>query len=107
MVGRCPKPKALDDMPPGSEPEMVVGGAIDRTPASLELVEAPPGLSMSILGDISAPPLLLCLRWRFDDTVAGRTREEAPGPGVDFGGAAAMGTTPFPPMPPADEPVLP
>lgn len=33
--------------------------------------------------------------------------EAAPGPGVDFGGAAAIGTTPLPPTAPAAEPALP
>jgi hypothetical protein len=66
--------------------------------ASLESVEFA-GLSISMPEIESAPPDLLCLRWRFEDDmpVIDRGRDEAPGPGVDFGGAAAMGTTPFPP----------
>lgn len=106
IMGRCIMPKLLEDMPPGSD---VMAGVLprDRIP-SLEPVDVFPGLSKSIAGDMSAPPLLLCLRWRFDDTfTTGRDMAEAPGPGVGFGGAAAIGITPFPPIPPADEPVLP
>ena len=59
MADRCPKLKLLDDMPPGRvdvETDDVRGRA-----ASFEPVDVPPGLSMSILGDISGP-LLLCRR---------------------------------------------
>lgn len=55
-----------------------------------------PGLSISIAG-ISAILLLLSRRCRFDDVVEFLEREEAPGPGTAFSGAAAMGTTPLPP----------
>lgn len=65
------------------------------------------GLSRSIVLEvISALPLLLCLRCLFDD-VAVFLMDDAPGPGAVFGGAAAMGTTPLPPMAAADDPVLP
>lgn len=75
---------------------------IDRA-ASLEPVESC-GLSISIP---SPPALLLCLRCRFAEIAMVRGREAAPGPGVAFGGAAAIGTTPFPPTAPAMEPALP
>ena len=48
--------------------------------------------------------LLLCRRCRFDDEVGALWIEDAPapGPGLVFGGAAAIGTTPFPPTAPLD-----
>jgi hypothetical protein len=55
------------------------------------------GPSRSMAEEFVAPSLLLCLRCLFDDAVAGRDMEEAPGPGAVFSGAAAIGTTPFPP----------
>lgn len=59
------------------------------------------GLSISIPEEPSVPALLLCLRCRLDEAEAAPDREadDAPGPGVAFGGAAAMGTTPLPPAP--------
>lgn len=66
--------------------------------ASLEPVEFS-GESTSMLS--IALTLLLCLRWRFGATATfdrGMLDAAAPGPGVAFGGAAAMGTTPFPPL---------
>lgn len=57
--------------------------------------------------------LLLCRRCRFGATatlVRGILDAAAPGPGVAFGGAAAMGTTPFPPLipvAPTDDPAEP
>ena len=72
--------------------------------ASLEPVEFS-GLSMSMIW--SPPALLLWRRWRFEPMVDDLETEAAPGPGVLFGGAAAMGMTPFPPTTPADEPALP
>ena len=76
--------------------------------ASLEPVEFA-GLSMSIPEMDSAPPDLLCLLWRLEDDmpVMDRGRDEAPGPGVDFGGAAAIGTTPFTPTALDEEPAPP
>lgn len=56
---------------------------------------------------------LLCLRWRFGATATlerGIDDAAAPGPGVALGGAAAMGTTPLPPLipvVPTDEPADP
>jgi hypothetical protein len=82
--------------------------------ASLEPVEfsglstsMPPPLALP-LPTLSAPALLLCLRWRFDDMVIERGSDAAPapGPGVFLGGAAAIGTTPFPPTAPPDDPAL-
>lgn len=56
-----------------------------------------PGPSMS-MADEDAPSLLLCLRCLLDGAVAGRDMDdEAPGPGVVFSGAAAIGITPLPP----------
>lgn len=56
-----------------------------------------PGPSRSIADD-EVPSLLLCLRCLLEDAVVGRDMDdEAPGPGVVLGGAAAMGTTPLPP----------
>jgi len=72
---------------------------------SLDAVELL-GLSRSIVGGTSVALLLLCLRCLFDDAVAFLAMEDAPGPGVVFGGAAAMGTTPLPPMA-ATAPLLP
>lgn len=67
--------------------------------ASLEPVEFS-GESTSMLS--MALTLLLCRRCRFGAvaTVGRGTLEAAPGPGVAFGGAAAIGTTPFPPLTP-------
>jgi hypothetical protein len=64
--------------------------------ASLEPVEFS-GLSMSISPEISISVVLLCRLWRLELMDIDRDTEDAPGPGVDFGGAAAMGTTPLPP----------
>jgi hypothetical protein len=55
------------------------------------------GLSSSMADEFAVLSLLLCLRCLFDGAVAGRDMEEAPGPGAVFSGAAAIGTTPFPP----------
>ena len=76
--------------------------------ASLDPVEFS-GLSMSMIPTgWSLPALLLWRRCRFEeDMAADREREEAPGPGVFLGGAAAMGTTPLPPTTPLEEPALP
>lgn len=63
------------------------------------------GLSMSIPALSAA--LLLCLRCRLADAATVRGSAEAPGPGVDFGGAAAIGTTPLPPTAPVAVPALP
>ena len=67
------------------------------------------GLSISMPEAPSAPTLLLCLRCLLDETDACPDREadEAPGPGVALGGAAAMGITPFPPAAAALAPKLP
>src|SRR6187549_2383773 len=76
--------------------------------ASLEPVEFS-GLSMSILLETSLTAVLLSRRWRFDDReiVLGRGAEPAaPGPGVFFGGAAAIGITPLPPTAPFEDPAL-
>lgn len=70
--------------------------------ASLEPVELS-GLSMSMLLLLwercccwcSTTTLLLWRRWRFDERVAVRVSDEAPGPGTFLGGAAAMAMTPF------------
>jgi hypothetical protein len=66
--------------------------------ASFEPVEFS-GESTSMLS--IALTLLLCLRCRLGATATllrGMLEAAAPGPGVAFGGAAAMGTTPFPPL---------
>lgn len=102
-MGRCAMLKLLGIMgieciPPGVDPR-------DRA-ASFEPVELL-GLSISMLTGVSGGPLLLCRRWRFDDTVTGLVIAAAPGPGAVLGGAAAMGTTPLPPETPVDDPVLP
>lgn len=50
--------------------------------------------------DMSDPSPLEWRRWRFEEAEAGTARAgiaDAPGPGVDLGGAAAIGTTPLPP----------
>jgi hypothetical protein len=68
--------------------------------ASLEPVEFS-GESISMLSIALA--LLLCLRCRFGATALDRgilDAAAAPGPGVAFGGAAAMGITPLPPLTP-------
>lgn len=52
------------------------------------------------MADNEVPSLLLCLRCLLDGAVAGRDADDeapAPGPGVVFIGAAAIGTTPLPP----------
>lgn len=72
--------------------------------ASLDPVESS-GLSISI-PLLSAAPLL-CLRCRLEDSVMVRGIAAAPGPGADLGGAAAIGTTPFPPTAPVADPALP
>lgn len=103
-MGRCDMPKALA-RPRFAWLDMAPNPLLDpmERAASLEPVEFS-GLSMSI--PLSAAPLL-CLRWRFADMVAMVLgRDAAPGPGVDLGGAAAIGTTPLPPTP-AVEPALP
>jgi len=79
--------------------------------ASLDPVEFS-GLSISIppLPEPvfwSPPALLLWRRCRLEPMVAVLVRDAAPGPGALFGGAAAMGTTPFPPTTPLEEPALP
>lgn len=66
-----------------------------------------PGASRSMPLEVSEPTLLLCRRWRFDDAAADRDADDAPGPGVAFGGAAAMGTAPFTPVVPTEEPMFP
>jgi hypothetical protein len=89
------------------DPNDLVTAAADAAAAaaSFDPVEFS-GLSISmLLIDCSITTLLLCLRWRFDEDdederAAVRGRDAAPGPGVLFGGAAAMGTTPFPPTSP-------
>jgi hypothetical protein len=66
--------------------------------ASLDPVEFS-GESTSMLS--IALTLLLCLRCRLGATAMfdrGMLDAAAPGPGVAFGGAAAIGTTPFPPL---------
>jgi len=67
------------------------------------------GPSMSMPEPSAVPPDFECRRCRFDTTGTVRaTLLAAPGPGVDFGGAAAMGTTGFPPtVPPAELPADP
>jgi hypothetical protein len=57
------------------------------------------GLSTSMAWSMAETDLL-CRRCRFGATACEREAEAvaaAPGPGVAFGGAAAMGTTPLPP----------
>lgn len=105
-IGRCVMPNPLA-RPRLAEPDMPnpLLDPKDRA-ASFEPVEFS-GLSMSILPLLSPPALLLCLRCRLAETVTDRGMEAAPGPGVDFGGAAAIGTTPLPPTAPAAEPALP
>jgi hypothetical protein len=82
---------------------------LDMAAASLELVELS-GLSMSMLvNDVCSIAMILLLyrRWRFEEEAAGavvRGSAAAPGPGMAFAGAAAMGTTPFPPTAPLVEP---
>jgi hypothetical protein len=91
---------------PGIMPPGRIGMLVPRArAASFEPVDS--GLSISIDARLSPPPLLLCLLCRFDDAVVFLDMEEAPGPGVDLGGAAAIGTTPLPPMAAVEEPVLP
>lgn len=93
-IGRCVMPNPL------ARPRFA-GFDMARRPllelseraASFDPVEFS-GLSMSMP---SPPALLLCLRWRLAEIATLRGREAAPGPGVDLGGAAAIGTTPFPP----------
>lgn len=101
IIGRCwAMVKLPGIMPP------IDGMLVPRTrAASFEPVELV-GLSMSMLAWLSAPALL-CLRCRLEDVVLLREPEEAPGPGTVFRGAAAIGTTPLPPIMAADEPVLP
>lgn len=102
-MGRCWAMLKL----PGIMPPGICGMLVPKSlAASFEPVELA-GLSISMLAWLSPAALLLCLRCRFDDVLTFREPEEAPGPGAAFGGAAAMGTTPFPPMAAADEPVLP
>jgi hypothetical protein len=58
------------------------------------------GLSISIPDPSDAAADFECLRCRFGATATARATPPtapAPGPGVDFGGAAAMGTTPLTP----------
>lgn len=97
-------PNPLEDMPPGSPFERPEEDPIGRA-ASLDPVDS--GLSMSMLIGASAVILLLCRRCRFDETVVGLETEDAPGPGLVFGGAAAIGITPLPPAVPLEEPVPP
>lgn len=80
--------------------------------ASLEPVEfVGESISMAPLLSIAETDLL-CRRWRFGATTTERgTLDAAPGPGVAFKGAAAMGITPLPPLtpvvPPPEEPAEP
>lgn len=68
--------------------------------ASLDPVEFS-GESISMLSAALAPLLcLLCLLGAAAELVRGMLDAAAPGPGVSFGGAAAIGTTPFPPLTP-------
>lgn len=104
-MGRCDMPNALA-RPRLACPDIPPKPLLDprERAASLEPVEFS-GLSISM--PLSFAPLL-CLRWRLADMVAmDRGREAAPGPGVDLGGAAAIGTTPFPPTAFVVEPALP
>lgn len=102
VLGRWFKLKLLADMPPGKL-ESPAEEPKGRGP-SIELVES--GLSISIDTGTSPPMLLLWRRCRFEEAVAGRCIDidEAPGPGLVFGGAAAMGTTPLPPTAPEEGP---
>lgn len=66
------------------------------------------GASISMADDANKPSPLLCRRCRFEEAVEGRELDdEAPGPGVAFGGAAAIGTTPLPPAATAVVPAFP
>ena len=66
--------------------------------ASLDPVEFV-GESISMVSIALTPLLcLLCLFGAVAVVERGRVAAAAPGPGVSFGGAAAMGTTPFPPL---------
>jgi hypothetical protein len=80
-------------------PELIIPIPSDFA-ASLEPVELS-GESISILS--MALTLLLCRLCLFGATVIfdrGPVDAAAPGPGVAFGGAAAIGTTPLPPVTP-------
>lgn len=92
--------KLAVDMPPGNPVESPVEEPIGRM-ASFDPVDS--GLSMSMPITPSPPLFLLWRRCRFEDTATGRDIEEAPGPGLAFGGAAAIGTTPLPPEMPLVE----
>lgn len=89
-------PKLLESME--DDKDVMVGVlAMDRDKSLEPAVSL--GLSTSIPKPPSAPTLLLCLRCRFEEAEAAvdREAEDAPGPGVALGGAAAIGTTPLPP----------
>lgn len=108
-IDRCAMPKPL------ANPRLPVVTCTAENPlleprdraASFDPVELP-GLSISMPPTAWSPPaLLLCRRCRFEPRVAVRERDAAPGPGALFGGAAAIGITPFPPTMPPVEPALP
>lgn len=103
-MGRCVMPKPLA-RPRLAEFDMVPNPLLEPSEraVSLDPVEFS-GLSMSI---VLSAALLLCLRCLLADTATVRGSAEAPGPGVDFGGAAAIGTTPFPPTAPFAVPAFP
>lgn len=109
IIGRCvmPKPLArLPRLPVLGSPGSPVLDPSDRA-ASLDPVDVS-GLSTSIAPDTSAVAApLLWRRWRFDATAMVRGMGAAPGPGALFSGAAAMGTTPFPPTAAPVDPALP
>lgn len=80
-------------------PEFIIPMPSDFA-ASFEPVEFS-GESISMLS--IALTDLLCLRWRLGAMAIfdrGMLDAAAPGPGVGLGGAAAIGTTPFPPLTP-------
>lgn len=97
-IGRWVMPKALAN-PKLAELWACVKPGVDFIVPSLDPVELS-GLSTSISPERSISVLLLCRLWRLELTDIDREREDAPGPGVDLGGAAAIGTTPLPPTAP-------
>lgn len=111
-----PGPRGLVVIPnPLAKPMFDMLPLLDITPipldraASLDSVEFV-GESISMLS--IALTLLLCLRCLFGPAVPvrGKLAAAAPGPGVSLSGAAAIGTTPLPPLTaafPAEEPADP
>lgn len=108
IIGRCviPNPLVRATLPGLGIPLMKPLAELTDRAASLEPVELA-GLSMSIPpADSLVPALLLLRRCRLEDPDVPtlRVTAAAPGPGVFFGGAAAIGITPFPPTAPLADP---